>query len=1672
MTFRADHTKSPAEQIQEAAEFAGVPASVIDGIWRTESARGTHKTMVGPKTKWGTAKGHFQQLDSITETWSKRLGKKFDPMNFSDGLTMVAHHLKENMGIFKGDVDQAILAYHGGMDKKNWGKNTRDYLVKVKGDLGTQATIPKGDGSLLRPDGEGKRPHLPGKVIWTADGIAAPAATDNSISPDSALFGRSGTQHHLQQIHSDTAKAEATQAHKDAQGFTDGVAAAYDLQMNPTFRMFEMLMSGADDFKTDPKFQERKEREWMKLVEGYNLSHEQEFLLGANNEREYNKRKFHLDEQRHAQQRLDDYSTGIGAFAATMVAGLADPTTYIAAGAARTAFRAAGVGANVLAQQGRIKSSIASAAGEGALGNVAYEGIRALSGEHRGVEDYAFAAAFGMIPAVTQAISAPKIHAEFKNAEALRLAGQELLRQAASGRGIPTVENLRQQYNEIHQGGGRSGDIDVRVAEDFEPMARTARGNTPMPSLEGTAKVDITPLKENAEFQALESTGVVRAVSDEQLKHMQESGSISKFQEIPADAVAVYVPQSDQVFLLVDRMTKEQLDNPRGLIAHEVGVHYGLERVVGSKTFDKIIRDINNSNDPRAIAARRSVPDDTQAYLRGEEMLGYLAENAPNSPLGQRVISSVRNWLRDNIGAFKNLEVTVNDALSYIQGVVKQTKKRRLQGSDWGQTVWHGSHVRDIPDLDTAFIGTGEGNATFGWGLYVTQERGTALHYRNKEAARRGIAPQDGGLYRLHMNVKVDDLLPWDSEVPRAMAQEFGFPEGTTGAQLYKELTTRLGSQKAASEYLDSKGVPGVKYATGNVRRGKAVGNLNLVLFNNASLKMDLRFSRRASVPGAPTALEMRYGLDMLPYDTAEERMRKQAIVNLYKEAEDWAAKNPRDDARIKTILDNDQFNLASPATVLARSENPLARWYSAKILEHTMGAHGRQTNAAIAAHVLNQHYMGNYLQDYDGLYTAWRGSQATWFEGVKDDLGKRTLLNRFDREVAVEIESRAAGLETQANQFVKAAADKFEKQMERALHEQVAAKTPGYQALPKTSRGYMSRVLDSAKVRNMSAAHKRAYHRALAEQLEHGGEGMDAGFAHKVAGIYLEHAINRATGFAEVPADPTHPQAAAHVRAAAVAAGMTKEEMRTLERALSFGAAGHTKARLQLDVLKVHTDPVTGESFQLIDLYKHDTKDLLRGYARRVAGEVALTRYGVQGSAGLELIVDALKYGGDGKQLDNVQLRALKQTASELLGRPVDAASDNMALDGLTTYTSMNQLGGVAFTQLGEYSRIAQTLGLTNMLKVLGATRRLKKEINALRRGETVENSILAGIELRGGGGEFGLDGYQFSRFDTNVNENAVYGHAEGNALTKLLHVGKHTMSTLNMQRAIIGIQERGVAEQIVLKATRLINAGTELDAHLLDMGFTPDLQKAIKAELRNIATFDSNGRLRTFDLDKAQNPETIEAFRQAVSRGTKQTIQGTFIGERGWYTHSSMGRFLSQFRTFSLTAMEKQWGRTVGMHGGGFAGYATATATLMSGMAVASPIYAARVYANSLGRDDADEYIANAFTPANLFKNLMNYTAMSGMLMDVVNGLYGVTSAINDDFKIVDVESSRPGAGQGIAGILPGLSTVNRVLSIPSNLDDPKKLIQALPYQNLPYAAPLANALAKPKEGNGGQW
>lgn len=132
------------QKFERAAAAAGVPVSVLDGIWNRESTRGQNPKAMQPNPN-SSAMGEFQILDQPVRGLAKNYGVTIDRTKFDDSLWGAAMLLKENMQAFKGDVQLAVAAYKAGPAQAR-GADGQTYAAAV---LGTKPQV-QGDDELYQ----------------------------------------------------------------------------------------------------------------------------------------------------------------------------------------------------------------------------------------------------------------------------------------------------------------------------------------------------------------------------------------------------------------------------------------------------------------------------------------------------------------------------------------------------------------------------------------------------------------------------------------------------------------------------------------------------------------------------------------------------------------------------------------------------------------------------------------------------------------------------------------------------------------------------------------------------------------------------------------------------------------------------------------------------------------------------------------------------------------------------------------------------------------------------------------------------------------------------------------------------------------------------------------------------------------------------------------------------------------------------------------------------------------------------------------------------------------------------------------------------------------------------------------------------------------------------------
>lgn len=771
-----------------------------------------------------------------------------------------------------------------------------------------------------------------------------------------------------------------------------------------------------------------------------------------------------------------------------------------------------------------------------------------------------------------------------------------------------------------------------------------------------------------------------------------------------------------------------------------------------------------------------------------------------------------------------------------------------------------------------------------------------------------------------------------------------------------------------------------------------------------------------------------------------------------------------------------------SIALTMLRSNSPMLRYVGRHLAENTTGAGGRGRTAAMSQVTRERLYMRPLL-GYEDMLDQYRRQQGSnWLDG---EFFSQRLRKEFDRKVYLEIERRQAGAGSfDPNPLVRKAADSLEEGYSMMRVEAQKVGTLGSQRLGSTSRGYQPRQIDARKIHTLApegSMARRKIEQVLARQFEADNEytfiaredgkdwvkgekvtrNFDKKFANRLAKAYLTKAVRRGNGDYDVPMN-------IHTSEGADIISDMLEQMNDIPAMdkeailgkFSRGGSGYTKGRLNLNL-----DEDLGNGLKLADLFNQDAIGLYRSYARRVSGEVALGQYGIYGTKGMKLVKEvAQRTGATGKELE-----ALDQLTAELLNTPFGLAKRQPALDNLRMMTSAARLGGMLFPQLGEYANAVASVGVRGALSRIPSMPRLVREVGMLKKGQVSKNELLGSIDTLGG--DIGLDDYYMSRmFDIKDNAVEMYNDQSVGIVGKMIRGGSHGVAVLSGHRTLVSVQTRGMAEQIVRKAIGYIKDGKE-SAALLDMGFTPKVQQTIRDNMDRIATFDSKGRLQKLDLMEAEGDlGDIMAFRDAVERGAGQIIQKTYAGERGPWAHNDFLKLLFQFRTFSLTSIEKQWGRqkAVGAVQGGIAGAVRPYAVLMGAMSFALPIHMARLNLQTVGmsRSEREKFVEERMNVAALTRATLNYASAAGLLGDFYD--IGISTVAGSGLMDKETAKALTGAGQGrqsASGIVPGIGLADDLMKGTVG-GDYARLLKTLPGNNLPYVTPLVHGITPDKD------
>lgn len=664
--------------------------------------------------------------------------------------------------------------------------------------------------------------------------------------------------------------------------------------------------------------------------------------------------------------------------------------------------------------------------------------------------------------------------------------------------------------------------------------------------------------------------------------------------------------------------------------------------------------------------------------------------------------------------------------------------------------------------------------------------------------------------------------------------------------------------------------------------------------------------------------------------------------------------------------------NMMSSGLIMRMSSNPVVRQFAQLLTEDASGNGGKRVkNAAILKENHQTRILGNIVRENEVAYNLWAERQGINKLDVKE---RFSIANRerFNRELTMELNKAFRGEDI--NPVFRDIVESYSKLYDRVnkTSERLSA---GFRMDPIKTYGFRPLRIKQDVLATMSEGRRATLKQKIADHLI--AKEMNPSEASKVAegivaGRIDGEAIDPSVRFAISDFDPEKWGVDGSFRSKK--AQDAHDKLQATANMLS-----------DLDVSVRISDDLT-----LADVLDNNHLSMARMYAERMSGLAALSDVGIVHPKILDVyIIAAKRGGGEYKALDR-DIKAMEQVKAELLGKRPDFATDVPFLNSFGSLMSSVQLGGATFAQAAEVSNIIAHYGTDAAFKIFPEVKSAYDDIRALKKGESLKsNSLLAGLEEESGI-LHGVEGYTNSTF---FDQTGVTGDQA------LSYVGKmdsairglaYTNMKINGMRLMGAMQSRAVANMISDYAlTAAIRGGLDPKkmASLADAGFDEALLNRIKAEAKYTVKGDS------IDFDwKSLSKETLDDFNIAVTRGSKQVIQGDMIGERGAWAHSSLWRAALLYRRFPIVAMEKQMIRQ-GERGWGFIAGA-----LAYGFAMGSLMYTGRVYLNSLGREDAEEYRQKMLDPETFPMAVASYVGQLGMLPDI-GGLVK-TAFVGDEF------------------------------------------------------------------------
>jgi muramidase (phage lysozyme) len=1016
-----------------------------------------------------------------------------------------------------------------------------------------------------------------------------------------------------------------------------------------------------------------------------------------------------------------------------------------------------------------------------------------------------------------------------------------------------------------------------------------------------------------------------------------------------------YDPITDTTFILADRLNK---DNARGFMLHEAGVHQGLERIVGTTLYNKMLREVDRlaaAGDKRALEAIEKARKSPSAdFLKGEEKLAYLVQamGKEATTVFRKVLAKIKAFLIKRFGT--DLELTDADLLALVEGSMKKVMTDKKFGSRNGlfPYVWAGSPAR-FTKFSNDFIGTGEGNVMQGFGIYASADKFVGNWYRLKETAKRGMTPEEGGLYQIRVvDADIDEFMRWDSQkqsrtVRDALKRAGIDAEGKTGKDIYMALLNKMegdtpkAKAKAASEFLYKAGIKGNRYATG-ASKNKGASTDNFVFFQDRNLDISTRYS-----VGDATADEV---ADFSPAATNAAGKKGFSLGLSYENffSREWVPAQARD-----------LFHKLSGTTTGYKDHSVVEQSAQDHKLALAGGWEARLSKAYKSAF---REFLDDQKIPFFKQYDAYR----IWNAQVGVLIRDPSIEGAHPSVVKMANEARAL-MRDVVDHFNNPA--KFNGGEKRGLTQEIEIDENGVEGLTKPldyNDAYFPRSPVGQKFAQVAAQFgeempARYFSNAFKRLNPDATDAVAQRFGKWYVNKIVESRIDRRYVSTEdmlLGVDRDGLKESFMQRG-----GMSDVEAQELMDFMfqknpdAQKTNRNLKRRSQFDENYEETIVLPDGSTHKLgyaDFFETDTIGVLQNYLNRSAGSVALANaVGVYKKTDIDKLIGDATSGGltkymDPSRQDKVR-QYLKDQFDNLMGIPAEGFTPlNKSMQMIRDFNVARLMGKAVFNQIQESSQIAGEFGLKTMLQTVPQLRRMIRDVKTGSSG----NEMLDQLEnLTGGAGADLLRRNDFQIDDEWVRE---LGDTKFNRWLD--------GTAAAMQKSASGVLKyTGMSGLMVLQkrthALAMINHFVEAGLGTKKLAYTPDRlawmgldQPDVDAVLAGMKKYhtpvkDSKTGKVDFERWHQEDPRSLAKFVVAFQRNSRRAVQENDIASSIPILGKGWAKTIFQFMNFAAQA----WGKSL-QFAWNHRDYQTLM-TVMYGMLFSTAAYTARTRLEMIG-------------------------------------------------------------------------------------------------------------------------